>query len=87
MNFSSHHGSTCVFVFFIGTYALCCNLGDSIAILLRKNDKRVYLSRDFTPKRELEKQRIELKNVSFRYSEDGEDVLKNIIAVIIYATE
>ena len=62
LNFSAHHGSTCVFVFFIGTYALCCNLGDSVAILLRKNDKRVYLSRDFNPKREVERQRIELKN-------------------------
>jgi serine/threonine protein phosphatase PrpC len=62
LNFSAHHGSTCVFVFFIGTYVLCCNLGDSVAILLRKNDKRVYLSRDFNPKREIERQRIELKN-------------------------
>lgn len=62
LNFSAHHGSTCVFVFFIGTYALCCNLGDSVAILLRKGDKRVYLSRDFNPKREVERQRIELKN-------------------------
>ena len=61
LNFSAHHGSTCVFVFFIGTYALCCNLGDSVSILLRKNEKRVYLSRDFNPKREIEKQRIELK--------------------------
>ena len=62
LNFSAHHGSTCVFVFFIGTYVLCCNLGDSVSILLRKNDKRVYLSRDFNPKREVERQRIELKN-------------------------
>ena len=62
LNFSSHHGSTCVFVFFIGTYALCCNLGDSVSILLRKNEKSVYLSRDFNPKREIERQRIELKN-------------------------
>ena len=62
LNFSPHHGSTCVFVFFIGTYVLCCNLGDSVSILLRKNDKRVYLSRDFNPKREIERQRIELKN-------------------------
>ena len=62
LNYSAHHGSTCVFVFFIGTYVLCCNLGDSVAILLRKNDKRVYLSRDFNPKREVERQRIELKN-------------------------
>ena len=61
LNFSAHHGSTCVFVFFIGTYALCCNLGDSVSILLRKNEKRVYLSRDFNPKREIERQRIELK--------------------------
>ena len=62
LNFSAHHGSTCVFVFFIGTYVLCCNLGDSVSILLRKNNKRVYLSRDFNPKREVERQRIELKN-------------------------
>jgi serine/threonine protein phosphatase PrpC len=61
LNFSAHHGSTCVFVFFIGTYALCCNLGDSVSILLRKNEKRIYLSRDFNPKREIERQRIELK--------------------------
>ena len=61
LNFSAHHGSTCVFVFFIGTYALCCNLGDSVSILLRKNEKRVYLSRDFNPQREIERQRIELK--------------------------
>ena len=62
LNFSAHHGSTCVFIFFIGTYVLCCNLGDSVGILLRKNDKRVSLSRDFNPKREIERQRIELKN-------------------------
>ena len=62
LNFSAHHGSTCVFVFFIGTYVLCCNLGDSVSILLRKNEKRIYLSRDFNPKREIERQRIELKN-------------------------
>ena len=62
INYSAQHGSTCVFVFFIGTYVLCCNLGDSVSILLRKNDKRVYLSRDFKPERELERQRIELKN-------------------------
>ena len=61
LNFSAHHGSTCVFVFFIGTYALCCNLGDSVSILLRKNEKRIYLSRDFNPQREIERQRIELK--------------------------
>ena len=61
LNYSAHHGSTCVFVFFIGTYVLCCNLGDSVSILLRKNEKSVYLSRDFNPKREIERQRIELK--------------------------
>jgi len=53
-----HHGSTCVFIFFIGHKILCCNLGDSISILV-KNDKKVYLSRDFRPTREKEKGRIE----------------------------
>ena len=65
-NFSVNHGSTCVFVFFIGTYLLCCNLGDSISILLKrgyikdgkKESRRIYLSRDFNPSREKEKQRI-----------------------------
>jgi len=57
-NTSIHHGSTCVFVFFIGNKILCCNLGDSIAILV-KNDEKIYLSRDFRPMREKEKGRIE----------------------------
>ena len=29
-HFSLIHGSTCVFLFFIGTKILCCNLGDSV---------------------------------------------------------
>lgn len=56
-NSSIHHGSTCVFIFFIGTKILCCNLGDSIGILV-KSDKNIYLSRDFRPTREKEKGRI-----------------------------
>lgn len=57
-NFSVHHGSTLVFVFFIGTLVLCCNLGDSISILWKNPDKKIYLSRDFKPKREKEESRI-----------------------------
>ena len=53
-----HHGSTCVFLFFIGNKILCCNLGDSISILV-KSDKKIYLSRDFRPTREKEKGRIQ----------------------------
>lgn len=57
-NSAIHHGSTCVFIFFIGDKILCCNLGDSISILV-KGEKKVYLSRDFRPTREKEKGRIE----------------------------
>jgi len=57
-NSAIHHGSTCVFVFFIGDKILCCNLGDSISILV-KSDKKVYMSRDFRPTRKKEKGRIE----------------------------
>jgi len=56
-NSAIHHGSTCVFNFFIGNKILCCNLGDSISILVRSNLK-VYLSKDFRPTREKEKGRI-----------------------------
>lgn len=56
---SIHHGSTCVFLFFIGHLVICCNLGDSISIMVR-NDKKIYLSKDFRPSRE--KMRIEEKN-------------------------
>jgi len=56
-SFSVHHGSTCVFILFIGNKVLCCNLGDSIGILIR-NNKKVYLSKDFRPNREREKKRI-----------------------------
>lgn len=49
-----HHGSTCVFLFFIGHLVICCNLGDSISILVR-NEKKIYLSRDFRPSREKER--------------------------------
>jgi serine/threonine protein phosphatase PrpC len=59
-NFSIHHGSTCVFLFFIGNKVLCCNLGDSISILVR-NEKKIYLSKDFRPTREKEKGRIAKK--------------------------
>lgn len=56
-NYSIHHGSTCVFLFFIGNKVLCCNLGDSMGILVR-NGKKIYLSKDFRPTREKEKMRI-----------------------------
>lgn len=56
-NSAIHHGSTCVFNFIIGNKILCCNLGDSISILIR-NSLKVYLSRDFRPTREKEKGRI-----------------------------
>jgi serine/threonine protein phosphatase PrpC len=55
--FSIHHGSTCVFLFFIGNKILCCNLGDSMGILVR-DGKKIYLSKDFRPTREKEKKRI-----------------------------
>jgi serine/threonine protein phosphatase PrpC len=59
-NFSIHHGSTCVSLFFVGNRVLCVNLGDSISILVRNNQK-IYLSKDFKPSREKEKGRIEKK--------------------------
>lgn len=59
-NFSIHHGATCVFLFVIGNKVLCCNLGDSISILVR-NDKKIYLSKDFRPTREKERGRIAKK--------------------------
>ena len=49
-----HHGSTCVFLFFIGHLVICCNLGDSISIIVR-NDQKIYLSKDFRPSREKER--------------------------------
>ena len=60
-NFSVHHGSTCVALFFIGNKILCCNIGDSISILF-SNNKKINLSRDFKPTREKEKGRIMKKN-------------------------
>jgi serine/threonine protein phosphatase PrpC len=59
-HFSVHHGSTCVSLFFIGNKMICVNLGDSISILLR-NNRKIYLSKDFKPSREKEKGRIERK--------------------------
>jgi serine/threonine protein phosphatase PrpC len=56
-NFAYHQGSTCVGLFFIGNKVICCNLGDSISILVRK-DKNIHLSKDFRPFREKEKERI-----------------------------
>jgi len=67
-NSAIHHGSTCVFVFFLGNKILCCNLGDSISILM-KNDKKIFLSRDFRPTREKEKGRI--KNRKGYVTSDG----------------
>jgi serine/threonine protein phosphatase PrpC len=61
-NFSIHHGSTCVSLFFIGNKVLCCNLGDSISVLVKNDMKKVYLSRDFKPTREKERVRITKKN-------------------------
>lgn len=59
-NISLHYGSTCVFLFFIGNKVLCCNLGDSICIYIR-NDKKIYLSKDFKPSRPKEIGRITAK--------------------------
>jgi serine/threonine protein phosphatase PrpC len=59
-NFSVHHGSTCVSLFIVGNKAICVNLGDSIGILLR-NNRKIYMSKDFKPSREKEKGRIEKK--------------------------
>ena len=61
-HFSLIHGSTCVFLFFIGTKILCCNLGDSVSILSKKNEQIIFLSKDLKPSRELEKKRIAFRN-------------------------
>ena len=57
-NFSVHHGSTCVANFYLGNIIICANLGDSISILMKKNEQRVYLSRDLKPNRKDELKRI-----------------------------
>lgn len=61
-HFSLTHGSTCTFLFFIGTKILCCNLGDSVSILSKKNEQLIFLSKDLKPSRELEKKRIAFRN-------------------------
>ena len=58
LEFNPHHGSTCVFVIIIGNLAICCNLGDSIAILVNNDGEKVHLSKDFNPTREKERKRI-----------------------------
>ena len=67
-NFAYHQGSTCVSLFFIGNKVICCNLGDSISILVRK-EKRIHLSKDFRPFREKEKERI--KYLKGNITEEG----------------
>lgn len=58
-----NQGSTCVATIFIANKILCCNLGDSIAILnYKKDDIKVFLSKDFKPTREIEIDRLRSKN-------------------------
>lgn len=58
---AANHGSTCVFCIFIANKIICCNLGDSISILYKKDNQRIYLSKDFRPLREKESERIKMK--------------------------
>lgn len=60
--FSANHGSTCVIIFFIANKVICCNLGDSVAILHKTDDSKVFLSKDFKPSRPKEQERIKAKN-------------------------
>ena len=60
-NFSVYHGSTCVANFYLGNIVLCLNLGDSLSILMKKNEQKVFLSRDLKPTRKDELNRIEKK--------------------------
>jgi len=60
--FSPYQGSTCVMLFFIANKVICCNLGDSVAILYKNDDQTVYLSKDFKPSRPKELERVKTKN-------------------------
>lgn len=60
--FSPNKGSTCNIVFLIANKLLCCNLGDSVAILHCSDSTKVFLSKDFKPLRQCETERIKLKN-------------------------
>ena len=61
-SFGPNQGSTCVMLFFIANKVICCNLGDSVAILHKKDDSKVFLSKDFKPSRNREKERVKAKN-------------------------
>lgn len=58
---SPHQGSTCVMLMFLANRVICCNLGDSLAILYKSDDTKVFLSKDFKPLREKEQDRIRSK--------------------------
>lgn len=61
-NFTSYNqGSTCVLLIFIANRVVCCNLGDSLAILYKKDNSKIFLSKDFKPQREKEQERIKSK--------------------------
>lgn len=60
--FSPHQGSTCVMLFFIANKVICCNLGDSVAILHKSDNSKVFLSKDFKPTRPKEAERVKQKN-------------------------
>lgn len=66
---SPHQGSTCILLIFIANRIISCNLGDSLAILYKNDDTKIFLSKDFKPLREKEQDRIRSKNAII--SKDG----------------
>ena len=56
---SNFSGSTCIILFQLGNNLISCNVGDSRAILIKKNKDIIELSQDQKPDNENEKIRIE----------------------------
>lgn len=56
---SNFSGSTCIILFQLGKKLICCNVGDSRAILIKENKDIIELSQDQKPDNENEKKRIE----------------------------
>lgn len=65
-------GTTCVMVFQIGNKIICANVGDSRAIMVKKNNVIVPLSIDQKPNNPYEKKRIEASGGEVRQYVDEE---------------
>ena len=57
-----NQGSSCLCLFFIGNKIISCNLGDSLAILVKGGGKEIYLNRKHEASWDKERERIQMKN-------------------------